>query len=533
MSDEGIFESKEELPSEEELRTDAEPESAAEAPTDTYWDIVRKQFRKQRMAVFGLRMVVLMFLLAIVAPLLATSTPFAQKIGDGPWQSPWFKELFDQNRFQSGVDLFFNLALVFLLPTWLLWKFVPKGPRKRVLLGVGGLFFYIFFAMVGPQALVVESPVWSKVFFIHDWPGEGVRYSQPQGERDYLEYRAPILGASLARLKIADFEERIANAEERIAQAKEHIQSARRRAEEKGRPFPEEGPLFEEIEIAQHAVGVAKRNITKWNERLVHEEARQKDPALAYTAVLPPIGFHHDDNDEERITSPPEFAGWGNSHPFGTDPNGRDVFARILYGTRVSLTIGVIAVAIYCTIGTILGALAGFFGGWVDTVISRAIEIMICFPVFLFILVLVSVFDTRSIFLIMLAIGVISWTGVARLIRGQFLKERAQDYVAAARALGIPRRRIVFKHVLPNAIHPMFVAATFGVASAILLETGLSFLGLGDPAVPSWGQLLKAGRDTYKDWLIFAPGMAIFFTVTVLNLLGEGLRDALDPKLRQ
>ena len=247
-----IFRDDELLP-DPESAPDAEPEDAAGAPTDTYWDIVLKQFRKQRMAVFGLRMVVLMFLLAIIAPLLATSTPFAQKIGDGPWQFPWFWELFDQNRFQSGVDLFFNLALVFLLPTWLLWKFVPKGPRKRVVWGVGGLFFYIFFAMVGPQALVVESPVWSKVFFIHDWPGDGVRYSQPQAERDYLEYRAPILGASLARLKIADYEERIANAEERIADANELVEAEGRRAAEAGREFVEEGRLFDVLSHADDA----------------------------------------------------------------------------------------------------------------------------------------------------------------------------------------------------------------------------------------------------------------------------------------
>ena len=198
------------------------------------------------------------------------------------------------------------------------------------------------------------------------------------------------------------------------------------------------------------------------------------------------------------------------------------------------MTIGVIAVAIYCTIGIIVGSLAGYFGGWIDIAISRVIEIVISFPPLVFLLAVVSFFPHRSIFLIMVAIGVISWPGVARLVRGEFISQRGQDYVTAARGLGIPQRRIIFRHVLPNALTPVLVAATFGVAAAILIESTLSFLGLGDPTASSWGSLLNLGRhNTQASWLILAPGIAIFFTVTAFNLVGEGLRDALDPKLRQ
>jgi peptide/nickel transport system permease protein len=174
----------------------------------------------------------------------------------------------------------------------------------------------------------------------------------------------------------------------------------------------------------------------------------------------------------------------------------------------------------------------GFFGGWVDMLLMRFVEIMMCFPTLAFILIVVSIFG-KNIFLIIVALAIVSWTAAARLVRGQFLQERAQDYVTAARALGIPTRRIVFKHILPNAIHPVFITATFGVAGAILLEASLAFLGLGDARVPSWGQILLEGRTTQKLWLILSPGVAIFLTVTVLNLVGEGVRDALDPKLRQ
>lgn len=221
------------------------------------------------------------------------------------------------------------------------------------------------------------------------------------------------------------------------------------------------------------------------------------------------------------------------AHIFGTDREGRDVFVRMVYGTRISLTIGVVAVSIYVFIGTFLGALAGFFRGWVDIVISRFIEIMLCFPAFFLILTLAAFIEHRSIFHIMLIIGVTRWTGVARLVRSEFLRQRNLDYVHGAVALGLGQGRIIFRHVLPNAIAPVLVAATFGVAQAIIIESALSFLGLGDVSAPSWGGILSAGREEFKMWLILIPGVAIFFLVSVFNLVGEGLRDAMDPKLRQ
>lgn len=245
------------------------------------------------------------------------------------------------------------------------------------------------------------------------------------------------------------------------------------------------------------------------------------------TAVFPFRHYTYAETDPTRSVEPPTREHW-----LGTDTEGRDVFARMLYGTRISLTIGVVAVALYVAIGVVLGALAGYFGGWVDGVISRFIEVMICFPSFFLILALAALIEQRSIFHVMIIIGVTSWTGVARLIRAEFLKHRNLEYAQAALALGIPKRRIIFSHILPNAIAPVLVSATFGIASAILIESSLSFLGIGDLSVASWGETLNTGRTENKLWLILAPGLAIFFVVTVFNLVGEGLRDALDPKLR-
>ncbi|HEX7667971.1 MAG TPA: ABC transporter permease, partial [Polyangiaceae bacterium] len=247
----------------------------------------------------------------------------------------------------------------------------------------------------------------------------------------------------------------------------------------------------------------------------------------AARAVFPLRRYGYRDTSPADSVQPPSREHW-----LGTDTEGRDVLARMIYGTRISLTIGVVAVGIYVAIGVALGALAGFFGGWVDSVISRLIEVMICFPSFFLILTLAALIQERSIFHVMVIIGVTSWTGVARLVRAEFLKHKSLDYVQAAIALGIPKRRIIFGHILPNALAPVLVTATFGVASAILIESSLSFLGIGDATAASWGETLNTGRIEGKLWLIVAPGIAIFFVVTVFNLVGEGLRDALDPKLR-
>ena len=221
------------------------------------------------------------------------------------------------------------------------------------------------------------------------------------------------------------------------------------------------------------------------------------------------------------------------NHWLGTDKAGRDVFARMVYGTRISLTIGVVAVSIYVTIGVVLGSLAGYFGGKVDMFISRFVEVMLCFPVFFLILTIVAFIEKRTIFHVMLVIGITRWTGVARLVRGEFLRLKGMDYVQAAIALGISRMKIIFSHVLPNALAPVLVSATFGIAAAILTESSLAFLGLGDPSAPSWGEILSMGRVEQKLWLILVPGLAIFFVVSIFNLVGETLRDALDPRLRQ
>lgn len=223
-----------------------------------------------------------------------------------------------------------------------------------------------------------------------------------------------------------------------------------------------------------------------------------------------------------------------SDHLFGTDDLGRDVFTRMLYGAGISLKVGFVAVGIATLIGVFLGAISGYYGGLVDIIIMRFVDIMLCFPSFFLILAVIA-FLEPSIFNIMAVIGLTSWMGITRLVRAEFLSLKQRDFVLAEKVMGASSPRIIFLHILPNAMAPVLVSATLGVASAVLIESALSFLGIGvQPPTPSWGNILTIGQSTLGVawWLSFFPGMAILITVLGYNLLGEGIRDAIDPRLR-
>jgi peptide/nickel transport system permease protein len=270
---------------------------------------------------------------------------------------------------------------------------------------------------------------------------------------------------------------------------------------------------------------LADLGLVHWPPELVNVDLKALP---AERVILPPVPFRANQVDLTNPFAPPSAEHW-----IGTDKLGRDVMAGIIHGSRFSLSIGFVAVGISVFIGVFLGALAGFFGGWVDLVISRLFELMLAIPTF-FLLITIAAFLRPSIFYTMIIIGLTSWVGIARFTRNEFLKVRNLDYVTAATAIGLPDRRIMFRHILPNALAPVLVSVVLGIATAILVESSLSFLGIGVPAdTVTWGSILNEARsNTFAWWLAVFPGAAIFIAVMSYNLVGEGLRDALDPRLQ-
>ena len=249
-------------------------------------------------------------------------------------------------------------------------------------------------------------------------------------------------------------------------------------------------------------------------------------------AVFAPLisPYNYKNIDVQNILMPPS-----STHFFGTDDLGRDVCSRMIWGARISLAVGFVSVGISTLIGITLGSLAGYYGKFVDIIIMRFVDIMLCIPGFFLILAVIA-FLGPNIFNIMIIIGLTSWMGVARLVRAEFLSLKEREFVLGAKASGASDFRIIFIHILPNALSPVFISAVLGVAAAVLLESSLSFLGLGiQPPTPSWGNILTEGKSNIEIawWLSVFPGLAILITVLGYNLLGEGLRDALDPKFKK
>ena len=246
----------------------------------------------------------------------------------------------------------------------------------------------------------------------------------------------------------------------------------------------------------------------------------------AFAPIISP--YNQNDIDRKHILEPP-----GLKHPLGTDDLGRDLLSRMIWGSQISLAVGFVAVGIATFLGMILGAFSGYYGGWTDRIIMRFIDVMLSIPTFFLILAVIA-FVGPSIWNIMIVIGITSWMGVARLVRAEFLSLKEREYVLAAKALGVSDVRIIFMHIMINGLAPVLISAVLGVASAVLVESALSFLGLGvQPPTPSWGNILTLGKDNIEIawWLSVFPGLAILITVLGYNLLGEGIRDSIDPRL--
>ena len=490
---------------------------------ESYWDLVFRQYRRNRLAVFSLVFVVFLFLIAIAAPFLANNRPVALRGS--------FRTLY-KDRFEE-------------------WKL--GGHRELVAL---------------LRKLQETSDPDSAAQL-------AARLGTVRRQIEYLAMQLPGDEAERLRGYLREYEQTVASAGDR-AQLAAQIEKLESNFQEISRQFDPATVSFEEKLYFPAFSALTPADIffitlavllplLPWIRRILPRPWREswKAPILAvfFAAILlaalrsgrqavfetldykgqildggitasfalfPPVAYGINEDHLEDKYLPPSPRYW-----MGTDGNGRDLLARMIWGSRISLSVGFVAVAIYVMIGILVGTMAGYFRGWVDMALSRLIEVIICFPSF-FLILAVLAFLQPSIYNIMIVIGLTGWVTEARLVRGEFLRLADQEFVLAARGLGVSNWRIIFRHILPNGLAPVLVAASFGVASAILIESSLSFLGFGiSIPVPSWGGILNEARENFRYWWItIFPGLAIFSTVTAYNLVGEGVRDAIDPRLK-
>ncbi|MCW8129097.1 MAG: ABC transporter permease [Planctomycetota bacterium] len=487
----------------------AAPPAPAAAPgvSKGYWQLTWIQFRKRKDAYAGLFLLLLLFSMALTAPLLANNLPWYASGPEGV-SFPLVRDFFFP---LDHLDRFYNLLFVTLV---LLGGAAGLGTavRAKPPLGAAWLLAGLFAAVLVDQ--LAEMLIFL-AYMVRLSPGafpgllgwitglvQGGQGPEPAG----------IWAVRLAELGAIGFALR------KIFQLYRQAQALGTRT-----LWVFAGvTLFLLLFFVSRTVG--GRNV-------MPDRYRELKASGQGTVLMPLIPYGAKEPDSARTDHPPT-AG----HPLGCDNNGFDVLTRIIHGSRISLAVGFLAVGLALCIGILVGSMSGYFGGWFDLLSGRLIEVFVCFPSFFLILTIIAVAPRRSIFWVMFAIGLTGWTGIARLIRGEVLKVRQLDYIQAAKAIGMKNSRIIVRHILPNALAPVLVAATFGVAGAILSETGLGFLGLGvEPPTPSWGELLNQARQDPVRlwWLMLYPGLMIFMSVTLMNLVGEGLRDAMDPRLRK
>lgn len=547
-------------------------------PGRGYWGLVWQQYKKRRESYVGLFVLCGLFLMALLAPLLASNLPLwvsgkevvwssadGGKLVDG-WSSPLLRDFCFP---LLELDRFYNCALLTLLLAGLGWlpvraRLARLGARqhrtwrRRIVPGLLGVFgtLYLGSRLVGGTNY---SATYSHFEGRRDAQTSVVFTLVPYGSLEAQSSRSEIPpdfgvshGVAWAELSVKQKEDLArgslgdtADPEGRALLAVCLIAGGMSAEEDDVQDCLDRAGSF--APRVRAAVPGDLSALAEWDARFLERlrEALREGRGPKFKVV--PASLPAGEAEASGGTVPEARAArlaaidgqnklWTEVHVLGCDQSGFDVLARIIHGARISLAVGFLAIGLAVGIGIFVGSLAGYFVGWTDLLLSRVIEVFICFPSFFLILTIIAVAPKRSIFWVMFAIGITGWMGVARLIRGEVLKIRVLDYVQAARAVGMSDGRIVFRHILPNALAPVLVAATFGVAGAILAETGLGFLGLGvEPPTPSWGELLnQASSDPVRLWwLTMFPGFMIFMSVTLMNLVGEGLRDAMDPKMRR
>lgn len=497
--------------------------------THSYWKTVRQQFYKHKLGVLALYLVGLFVLVGVYAPFLASSKPLIVNYGD-EWFFPLFRYLFYRGFYTKRLDIFFNI-LMFTLPLTIVETYLCRyHPRWRYLCLMAGVLlqagFFLFFAYGSPRDpafnanLSQEKQSAMKSHPLPNWTRE-------------LTYMTPY-----AKLNLVLHYQQEVQQQQRLEQYRSF--------------FPITNSFSTMPTLWQRSTNNEEREIQRQNERMAYstpgsaeyKEAEatrnyivdrrqwleQQLPLLRYEVMplIRPFHWEEDAGGSQQLNLEVPF--WEL-----TRTNRKDLVSALIFGVRISLVVGILAVSLALAIGLPIGAFAGYYGGTFDIIVSRLLEIWEAMPTFFMMLMIVAIMQSKSIFLVIMIIGVFGWTSFSRYLRGEFFKQRNLPYIEACRAMGFHDSYIIFSHILPNAIPPVLTLLPFAIMGAITSEAGLSFLGLGEEGSCSWGVLMDEGRAAFPSeaYLLWPPAILLTVLLVAIALVGDAMRDTLDPKMHR
>ncbi len=500
---------------------------------ETFWMSIWRQFCKRRLGYAAFYVVLLFVFVGVYAPFLASSKPLYVYY-EGQWYFPLFRYLFYPGFYTKRLDIFFNL-LIFTLPlAWLSWRFLKRYPYGRtaalVALALLQTIAFLYICLRTPRdpasdpVLNLQKQQALKSHPLPNWNFE-LSYMNPYAklnlivrEQLWQDQQKRLMAYSQAYAKEAQAHGRQVSLPTlwQEEQNREALDIARAQ-----KNLAQAAPASQDYQLAQATI-----HYIQDRRRWIDEQI----PKLHYE-VLPLLRtFHWEDDAGGELALNQQVPWWE-----ATRINRKDFSAALIFGVRISLVVGLIAVAIALAIGIPIGACAGYYGGTLDIIVCRLLEIWESMPTFFMLLLVVSMTQTKSIFLVITVIGVFGWTGFSRYIRGEFFKQRNLPYVEACHALGFRDGYVMFTHILPNAIPPLLTLLPFAIMGAITSEAGLSFLGLGEEGSCSWGVLMDEGRTAFpsESYLLWPPAILLTILLVAIALVGDALRDALDPKLQR
>lgn len=475
----------------------------------SFRQIIWKQFSHYPLGLFSLGIICMFILAGIYAPLLASSKPLIIQY-NGEWFFPLFRYLFYPGYFSKRLDIFFNL-LMFTFPVFAGgYYLLRKSSKKRIFFCVGvallQVFLFLFLAFFPPNNPAVmhkTSPINGK-----SW----------QDELKNLN--------TYAKLNLVLRFRQNQQQHERLKQHEADYMNHVLKTGQTNAVFPSLWNLTYQPIINRITFPMEKSEYQK--EKIDWLKKQQFHVKYEIMPLIRPFHWEDDAGGDQTLN---HYVNWWDI----TRPNRKDMVASLIFGIRISLSVGLLAIALALSIGIPIGAVSGYYGGKIDLILYRFIEIWESMPTFFMLLMIVAFFQSKSIFLVIAIIGLFGWTGFSRFVRGEFFKQKQLLYVEACRAMGYGSRRIMFSHLLPNAIPPLLTLVPFAIMGAITSEAGLSFLGLGEEGTNSWGVLMDEGRTGFpaESYLLWPPAILLTILLVSIALVGDALRDALDPKLHR